>query len=306
MSGAVRVTKFLASANVMSRRDAEQMIRDGLVRVNGTVIRVVSDARVKRNDVIRLADGRKFVVSEDLFERPRLWRHYKRRGVLVSEADPSGRACLLPEMARELNRNRVMSVGRLDYNSEGLLLLTNFAPLKRFLELPANSMLRRYKARLFPASSVTPAVVDRLRDGILDFGSIQVRPTDDAPDGTSASKAALKWLNTANNRESDNIPRAGWFEVSLREGKNREIRRAFDYFHIETSRLLRVRYGKFSLGSLDVGDTVEVSHALVDSLCEGLGPTSGTPRDVDDDDDDGTDDASNVDNVDGDGNAKSG
>lgn len=281
MSGPVRVAKFLASANVMSRRDAEQMIREGKVRVNGTVIRVVSDCRVNRNDVIRLADGRKFVVSEELFERPRLWRHYKRRGVLISEADPLGRPCLLPELARLLQRNRVMSVGRLDYNSEGLLLVTNFAPLKRFLELPENSIQRLYRARLFPAGLVTPSVIDQLRHGILDFGPINVRPLDTASYPDDAAKAAQKWLNAP--ADPEHFPRAGWFEVSLREGKNREIRSAFEHFNVETSRLLRLRYGKFSLGSLAPNDTVEVSHAVVDSICERLGPTSGTPRDLDDD-----------------------
>lgn len=282
MSGPVRVAKFLASANVMSRRDAEQMIREGKVRVNGTVIRVVSDCRVNRHDVIRLADGRKFVVSEDLFERPRLWRHYKRRGVLVSEADPVGRPCLLPELARTLKRNRVMSVGRLDYNSEGLLLITNFAPLKRFLELPENSIQRRYRARLFPAGLITPSVIDELHRGVLGFGPIVVRPLDPASKlADEAATTAQKWLDTSANAQDH--PRAAWFEVSLREGKNREIRNAFEYFSVETSRLMRLRYGKFSLGSLAPNDTVEVSHDIVDSICEGLGPTSGTPRDLDDD-----------------------
>jgi 23S rRNA pseudouridine2605 synthase len=299
-SMSVRVSKFLASANVVSRRAAEQLVVAGHVAINGVVCREPAVARVAAHDVVQLADGRRFVVdAARAFERPRLWLHHKRRARLVSEHDPAGRACLLPLLAAHLARPRILAVGRLDFNTEGLLLLTNHAPLKRHLELPATAFLRLYHARLFPADNVTTEVVDKLERGVLDFGSISVRRVSNQPVDSGSSL------------------RAAWFEVGLYEGKNREIKRALEVFEIQTSRLIRVSFGKFKLGELRPGGILEVSSNTVDSICRRLGTAAGMPPtavgrsrarkpkqkaavdvdddDVNDDDDDDDDDDVNAD-----------
>jgi 23S rRNA pseudouridine2605 synthase len=296
----VRVSKFLASANVVSRRTAEHLIADGHVKINGVEQRIASLARVVVGDVVEISDGQRFVIGDtDIFERPRLWLHHKERGFLVTEKDPAGRPCLLPHVAEQLGRRRVLSVGRLDFNTEGLLLLTNFAPLKRYLEAPESSLLRLYRARLFPADNVTTEVVDKLERGVLDFGSISVRRVSNQPVDSGSSL------------------RAAWFEVGLYEGKNREIKRALEVFEIQTSRLIRVSFGKFKLGELRPGGILEVSSNTVDSICRRLGTAAGMPPtavgrsrarkpkqkaavdvdddDVNDDDDDDDDDDVNAD-----------
>lgn len=255
----VRVSKFLASANVVSRRAAEQLVVAGHVAINGVVCREPAVARVAAHDVVQLADGRRFVVdAARAFERPRLWLHHKRRARLVSEHDPAGRACLLPLLAAHLARPRILAVGRLDFNTEGLLLLTNHAPLKRHLELPATAFLRLYHARLFPADAIDDKAVSELRAGVLDFGPISIRPLTDDDAG----------------------PRAAWFEIGLREGKNREIKRALQLFNVQTSRLVRVAFGQFRLDDLQPDETIEVSHKIVDQLCKDLDSPSGMPHEI--------------------------
>ncbi len=241
----LRLHKFLADAGLFSRREAERAIASGIVQVNGVVVRDAAACRVDAAVDVVAVRGRRVHASD---EPARIWLHHKVRGQLCTESDPAGRPALLPELALRLRRRRVLCVGRLDFDSEGLLLLTNDGALKRHLELPSSAFERRYLARLFPASRLTSDVVDALGTGVLDFGPISVAP--------SAER----------DLQRDRDAPAQWFDVTLREGKNREIRRAFEQFDIVTQRLIRTAFGPFRLARLRPGDLVEAPPHIVARL----------------------------------------
>ncbi len=222
-----RIAKRIARAGVASRRDAEKLILAGHVTLNGE--KVLSPAlNVTDADVIAV----KGEVLRDI-EPVRLWRYYKPLGLVTTDRDEKGRATIFDRLPPELPR--VMSVGRLDLNSEGLLLLTNDGDLKRKLELPATGWLRRYRVRV--RGRPTEAMLAPLADGITvdgeTFGAIST--TFDRQQGANA-----------------------WLTVSLREGKNREVRRALGAIGLEVNRLIRVSYGPFQLKDLSKGQVEEV------------------------------------------------
>jgi len=227
-----RIAKWLARAGVASRRDAEKLLSERAVRLNGEIITHPATF-VKAGDII-LVKGQP--VAEPA--RTRLWRFHKPEGLVTTHRDPEGRATVFDSLPPFMPR--VISVGRLDLNSEGLLLLTNDGTLARKLELPANGWIRRYRVRIF--GSPEPAELAKLADGITIEG-IRYR----------AIEAAL------DSRKGDN----SWITVSLQEGRNREIRRVMAHLGWNVSRLIRVAYGPFQLGNLARGMVDEVSQKVL-------------------------------------------
>ena len=227
-----RIAKVLSRAGVASRREAERMIADGRVSVNGTTI--TSPAQNVTADDRIVVDGKQ--VGEP--DPPRIWLYHKPAGLVTTERDEKDRPTVFASLPEDMPR--VMSVGRLDLNSEGLLLLTNDGEVKRRLELPATGWLRRYRVRI--NGSVSEAKLDELRAGI-EVEGIRYQPmvvTFDRQQGANA-----------------------WLTVSLREGKNREIRRAMGAIGVTVNRLIRVSYGPFQLAALKQGDVEELKQRVV-------------------------------------------
>ncbi|NNK77592.1 MAG: rRNA pseudouridine synthase [Litoreibacter sp.] len=241
-----RIAKVLARAGVASRRGAEALIAEGRVSVNGKTI--TSPAlNVTEKDAIALDD--KPIGPPD---PPRLWRYYKPIGLVTSESDEKGRETVFDALPEELPR--VMSVGRLDINSEGLLLLTNDGGIKRKLELPSTGWLRKYRVRVNGVPS--DETLAPLRKGIVADGE-KFQPMDVTLDRQQGANA--------------------WLTVGLREGKNREIRRAMDEVGLKVNRLIRISYGPFRLDDLKPGAVEEVkSRVMRDQL--GLQSPGEKPR----------------------------
>jgi 23S rRNA pseudouridine2605 synthase len=225
--GGERIAKVMARAGLCSRRDAERWIAEGRVSVNGRVLDSPALV-VGESDDIRV-DGKPLAGPE----RTRLWRYHKPAGLVTTHRDEKGRPTVFEALPKTLPR--VISVGRLDLNSEGLLLLTNDGGLARRLELPATGWLRRYRVRVHGAPD--PAALASLAKGITIEG-IAYGPIEARLDKTQGSNA--------------------WVTVGLREGKNREVRRVFEHLGLPVTRLIRLAYGPFQLGSLPRGAVEEV------------------------------------------------
>jgi len=222
-----RIAKRLARAGVASRREVERMIEAGRVSVNGE--KLASPAlNVTDADTI-LVDGRPVAAAEPA----RLWRYHKPSGLVTSARDEKGRATVFDRLPPELPR--VMSVGRLDLTSEGLLLLTNDGELKRRLELPSTGWVRKYRVRA--NGNVSDQRVKPLREGLM-IGREQFQPMSVEFD----------------KQQGANV----WLTIGLREGKNREIRRALEEVGLIVNRLIRVSYGPFQLGDLERGAVEEI------------------------------------------------
>lgn len=226
----MRVAKRIAQAGLCSRREAEQWVAQQRVSVNGETI--TSPAlNVTDDDDVRV-DGEALPGSGPT----RLWLYHKKRGLLTTHKDPQGRPTLFDQLPAAMPR--VISVGRLDMDSEGLILLTTSGALARTLELPASGWIRRYRVRMFG----TPKRLERLKDGItidgMEYGSIH---------------AEIERSTTSNS----------WVIVSIKEGKNREIRKVFEHLGHPVSRLIRVAYGPFQLGSLSQGHVKEVTQKVM-------------------------------------------
>ncbi|WP_394694005.1 pseudouridine synthase [Hyphobacterium sp.] len=231
-----RIAKVLARAGVASRRGAEQLILDGRVTVNGKTLKSPA-LNVTAKDRVSV-DGKD--IGEP--EKTRLWRYHKPTGLVTSHKDPEGRDTVFQKLPKELGR--VISIGRLDLNSEGLLLLTNNGELSRALELPSTGWARRYRVRAF--GRVTETELEKLRKGItaegVKYGPIEVE--------IEREQGGNKWLN-----------------VSLREGKNREIRKALAAVGMTVNRLIRISYGPFQLGNLQPGEVKPVPERVLQDQC---------------------------------------
>ena len=228
----MRIAKFLAQTGVASRRDAEELIRQGRVTINGETIN--SPAINVSGEEKILLDGERLPEKENT----RLWLYYKPAGLVTTHKDEKGRNTVFDNLPPTLPR--VISVGRLDLNSEGLLLLTNSGELAHKLELPANGWTRRYKVRVF--GQIKDKDLQKMRDGVtidgINYGSI---------------KAEIESAQGANT----------WLKVTLTEGKNREIRKVMKYFGLEVSRLIRLSYGPFQLGAMKKGEVKEIPQKVL-------------------------------------------
>ena len=243
-----RIAKVLSRVGVASRREAERMIELGEVTVNGKVI---------TSPALNVTAADKITVRGAPIgkaEEPRLWLYYKPDGLVTSESDEKGRETVFANLPPELPR--VMSVGRLDLNSEGLLLLTNDGGLKRRLELPSTGWLRKYRVRV--NGNPTDPDLEPLRRGIEVDGE-KFQPMVVVLDRVQGANA--------------------WLTVGLREGKNREIRRAMSAINLTVNRLIRTSYGPFRLGDLQPGDVEEVrGKVLRDQLGEGPTVDEDAPK----------------------------
>lgn len=227
MTDGDRIAKFLARAGVASRRDAERLVAEGVVRLNGAVVTHPATF-VKENDIVSVRGA---PVTEP--ERTRLFRYHKPAGLVTTHRDPEGRPTVFERMPPGLPR--VVSVGRLDLTSEGLLLLTNDGGLARTLELPSQGWLRRYRARVH---------------GVVDAAALAGLARGITVDGVAYGpiEAGL------DSRRGENA----WLTLSLREGRNREVRRVLAALGLAVNRLIRVAYGPFQLGRLPRGGIEEV------------------------------------------------
>jgi 23S rRNA pseudouridine2605 synthase len=233
-----RIAKVIARAGLASRREAEAWIAAGRVAVNGAVI--ASPAlNVSASDRIAV-DGEPLRARE----RTRLFLYHKPRGLMTTHSDPQGRNTIFRALPKSLPR--LISVGRLDLNTEGLLLLTNDGALARVLELPATAWLRRYRVRAL--GRVTQDALDRLKDGIAIDG-VRYGPIE----------------ATLDREQGANV----WLTFAIREGKNREVRNVLERLGLKVNRLIRVSFGPFELGALDDGAVQEVE---TDELRRTLGP----------------------------------
>jgi 23S rRNA pseudouridine2605 synthase len=223
----VRIAKFIAQNGFCSRRRAEELIIQGKIKVNGKVISNPA-THVTVNDNIEIGNTK----LEPNTDKTRLWIYYKPLGLITSHKDTHERTTVFETLPKELPR--VISVGRLDLNSEGLLLLTNSGNLARYLELPTTALTRIYKVRAFGEFDIKD--LKKVENGII-IDSISYKP------------AQIKLVKAGRN---------SWFEVHLHEGKNREIRKIFSYFNLSVNRLIRIKYGPFELENLEPGELVEV------------------------------------------------
>ena len=242
-----RIAKVLARAGVASRRDAERMIEEGRVAVNG---KVITRAALNVTDRDRITVDDKPLEAP---EAPRLWLYHKPAGLVTTTKDEQGRRTIFDALPEDLPR--VMSVGRLDLNSEGLLLLTNDGGIKRKLELPSTGWLRKYRVR------------------------VNGRPTDDmlAPlrAGTVVDGQAFQPMEVTLDRQQG---ANAWLTIGLREGKNREIRRAMTDIGLSVNRLIRVSYGPFQLGQLKQGEVEELRPRVVRDQLGLEGAKSNRPQ----------------------------
>jgi len=233
-----RIAKVMARAGLASRREAEAWIADGRVSVNGAVISSPA-LNVTPSDSI-LVDGAPLRSRE----RTRLFLYHKPRGLVTTHSDPQGRDTIFRALPKGLPR--LISIGRLDINTEGLLLLTNDGGLARVLELPATGWLRQYRVRAL--GRVQQDALDRLRGGITIDG-IRYGPIE----------------ATLDREQGANV----WLTVGIREGKNREVRKVLETLRLKVNRLIRVAFGPFELGDLDDGAVREIE---TEKLRETLGP----------------------------------
>lgn len=239
--GGERIAKRLARAGLCSRREAERWIEAGRVMVDGAVIKSPA-LNVDETNEIRV-DGKPLAGPEPV----RVWRYYKPTGLVTTNRDPEGRQTVFDNLPVELPR--VISIGRLDLTSEGLLLLTNDGDLARELEHPDTGWIRRYRVRAY--GKVDEAALASLADGVTVDG-VRYGPMEATLD------------SAPNNNQGHNH----WLTVSLREGKNREVRNVLSHLGLTVNRLIRTAYGPFQLGKMHAGAAIEVPRKV---LNENLG-----------------------------------
>lgn len=225
-----RLAKAISDAGYCSRRDAEKLILSSRVMVDDQI--VDHPAFNVDSSAIITIDNNPLPKQE----KPRIWLYHKMVGFVTTHKDPENRPTVFDNLPKNLPR--VISIGRLDLNSEGLLLLTNSGDLARKLELPSNKFLRIYKVRTY---------------GTLDENMISIAKKGIMIDGILYAAKEIKLTKAGIN---------SWFEVQLTEGKNREIRKIFEYFGLNVTRLIRISYGPFHLGDLKPGEVKETTNIV--------------------------------------------
>lgn len=229
---AERLAKFMSHSGVCSRREAEEYIKQGRVTVNGEVVSTPA-FNVEGTEKI-LFDGEKLPQKD----KTRLWLYHKPSGLITTHKDEQGRETVFDHLP--IGMPRVISVGRLDLNSEGLLLLTNNGELSRELELPQNAWSRRYRVRV--------------------HGKVDKQKLESLAKGVEVEDVAYgKVIAVIDSQNGSNA----WLTVTLNEGKNREIRKLMKFIGLEVARLIRVSYGPFQLGSLRKGEVREVPQKVL-------------------------------------------
>ena len=230
-----RIAKRIARAGLCSRRDAERWIGEGRVAVNGKTLDTPAFLVNERDKIV--VDGKVLEGASDT----RLWLYHKPAGLVTTHKDERGRETVFDALPENLPR--VVSVGRLDLNTEGLLLLTNDGALSRFLELPSTGWTRKYRVRVI--GRVNPKRLEALEKGItvdgVKYGSIKAQ-LDQQTEGANS-----------------------WLTLSLKEGKNREIRRVMEALNLKVNRLIRLSYGPFDLGKIERGGVVEVKRSVLEA-----------------------------------------
>jgi 23S rRNA pseudouridine2605 synthase len=245
-----RIAKAMARAGIASRREVERLIGLGKVAVNGRILDTPATL-VTRDDVITV-NGKPMGSAQ----ATRVWRYHKPAGLLTSHNDPAGRPTVFDALPSGLPR--VISVGRLDMNTEGLLLLTNDGELSRALEMPDTALVRHYRARA--RGRITQAELDKLKTGCTVDG-IHYGPME-----ATIDKAKEK---EDGERSSANL----WISVSITEGKNREVRKVLESIGLTVNRLIRLAYGPFQLGTLPIGSVEEVGPRVIrEMLAEHIRP----------------------------------
>lgn len=241
---AERIAKTMARAGIASRREVERLIGLGKVAVNGRILDTPATL-VTRDDVITV-DGKPIGSTQ----ATRVWRYHKPAGLLTSHSDPTGRPTVFDALPAGLPR--VISVGRLDLATEGLLLLTNDGELSRALELPSTSLVRQYRARA--RGKITQEQLDALKDGVVVDG-VSYGPIEARLDKAKESKS-----------EDGKTPANLWISVSITEGKNREVRKVLESVGLTVNRLIRLAYGPFRLDVLPIGSVEEVGPRVIREL----------------------------------------
>ncbi|MDD9841862.1 MAG: pseudouridine synthase [Alphaproteobacteria bacterium] len=227
-----RIAKLLARAGVASRREAEKMIIAGRVQVNGETIRTPALNILPSHAIC--VDGQPLAAPEPC----RLWRYHKPRGLITTTRDPKARPSIFDNLPPDLPR--IMTIGRLDINTEGLLLLTNDGALKRYLELPQTGWIRRYRVRAF--GTPNKARLEKIKKGVK-IDNITYRPAD----------------IELERQQGSNV----WLTIALREGKNREIKKLLAYAELQVNRLIRLSFGSFQLGKLPTGAVEEIPRRVL-------------------------------------------
>ena len=234
-----RIAKVIARAGICSRRDAERWIDAGRVQLNGEIL---------TTPAVVVTDDDKIIVDDKPLprkEKTRLFLYHKPAGLVTSNKDEQGRDTIFDKMPQGLPR--VITVGRLDINTEGLLLLTNDGELGRYLELPASGWVRRYRVRAYGRTSQDQ--LDKLKKGIVH------------------DKIRYKGIEaTLEKQQGDNA----WIEIALKEGKNREVRNVMEAIGLNVNRLIRLSYGPFQLGKLEKGSVMEIKRTVLKDQLSGF------------------------------------
>jgi 23S rRNA pseudouridine2605 synthase len=240
-----RIAKLLARAGVASRREVERMIADGRVALNGAKLETPATILPSLRGVT--VDGHPVAKAE----HTRMFRFHKPAGLITAESDPRGRPTIYAALRNALppGTPRLMPIGRLDFNTEGLLLLTNDGGFKREMELPATGVPRTYRARTF--GRISQARLEDLMDGI------EIEGTRYGPIDANLER------RTGQNQ---------WIELTLTEGKKREVRRVLEHLGLQVTRLLRTAYGPFKLGDMPRGSAVEVRKEELERFRSSLKP----------------------------------
>ncbi|MCX5579524.1 pseudouridine synthase [Kaistia terrae] len=245
-----RIAKVLARAGLCSRRDAERLIEEGRVAINGTVL---------TSPAVNVGPHDRVTVDDEPLptkERTRLWLYHKPKGLVTTAHDPEGRPTVFDALPDTLPR--VIAIGRLDINTEGLLLLTNDGGLARVLELPSTGWMRRYRVRAW--GDILQPDLDKLKDGVSIEGVMY-----------GAIEGILDRV------QGSNI----WATIGLREGKNREVKKVLSSIGLDVNRLIRISYGPFQLGDLPEGEAVEIKgRVLRDQLGDKLALEAGADFDA--------------------------
>jgi 23S rRNA pseudouridine2605 synthase len=227
-----RVAKVIARSGLCSRRDAEKLILEGRVKIDGNIIEKPSINVTNENTI--LVDGKPIPEAEG----EKLWIFHKPKECITSNKDPQGRQTIFDLLPN--NMPRVMTIGRLDYNTEGLLLLTNSGELARHIELPSSGWIRTYKVRAF--GNINKQKIEQIIKGVT-------------IDGIKYAPAKIDIESSKNKNH--------WLLISITEGKNREVRKILEYAGLTVNRLIRTSYGIFKLEDIPIGKTVQIPQKIL-------------------------------------------